>query len=140
MKRRIFKSKTMNDICEQHRCSDSDTSKHAWLFEHKRWHSHPSAAFTAWFEPFEFDQTTGAHIGGHREASRIWSRKQPDGSHQRHRYGISTLNAWNISRITAEFTAWSQLGSPDQPQPFISLCAPLSTQRAFYDSLKLSLK
>ncbi len=130
----IYPSRIMNPICEQAGCDPDTASKHAWKWELKRWHWHPSQSFIRWFEPHSIDPESGASVGGHTEANRIWARKDSDGWMRRN-YGISTVNAWNTARIIEEFDAWQEIGSPEG-EPLISVAAPLDQQLNFWRGLK----
>lgn len=130
---KLFYSRLMNPICEQAGCSTERASKHAWKWETKRWHSHPSIAFTNWWTPTEFDLASGAHLGGHPDAYRQWARKDSDGWKRRW-YGVSCVDAWNTPQYVEEFDAWESAGSPEG-EPFISVSATLERQKQFWRDL-----
>ena len=118
----------MDSFCEQAGCSEKERRIHAWKWNAKRWHSHPLPTFAGWFEPSGTDPESGASVGGHADAYRVWSRKT-SGGYKRRRYGISTIEAWNVPRYVAEFNAWVEAGSPERETEFVSLAAPLEKQR-----------
>jgi hypothetical protein len=131
---RQYKS-LMDEFCDQAGCSDQRRTAHVWKWEQKRWHSHPTQAFKGWWEPESTDPVSGASIGGHEHARRIWSRKDP-GAWKHKWYGTSTLDAWNCASYVQEFDAWERAGSPPNPEPFVSIAAPYETQKAFWPTLR----
>lgn len=132
---KLYPSRLMNPICEQAGCDFPTANKHAWKWENKRWHSHPSQDFLSWWEPFDTEQESGASLGGHPDASRIWARRDAHGW-KRRRYGISAENAWNSAEFFNQFDAWRLSGRPERPEEFVSIAAPLERQREFWSSLK----
>ena len=131
----IYHSKIMNPLCEQAGCDANLAGKHAWKWETKRWHAHPSMAFRNWWEPDGFDPVSGAHQGGHPEAHRQWARKDPDGWKRRW-FGVSCVDAWNTTQYVEEFDAWTQAGSPDREEPFVSVSATMERQKQLFAGLK----
>jgi hypothetical protein len=126
----------MNPLCEQAGCDNNTASKQAWKWENKHWHSHPSIAFTSWWCPSHFDETSGAHVGGHKNANRKWARK--DVGQWLHKwYGVSCLDAWNSAPYIEEFDAWVTAGSPEKDEPFISVAVDYERQHQFWSGLKL---
>jgi hypothetical protein len=123
----------MNDLCDQAGCSEKQKINHAWKWERNRWHSHPQAAFVAWWKPFEFDPVSEASVGGHPDAKRIWARKTQNGWIRRE-YGVPTLDAWNTANYVAEFATWQDLGSPEK-EPFISIAASDLKQSEFWHDI-----
>jgi hypothetical protein len=125
----------MNDACEQAGCNKRQRINHAWKWEMKRWHEHPSIAFTTWWRPDHFDPVSGAHVGGHPEAHRRHARKDPDG--WKHRwYGVSTLDAWNCANYVGDFETWQKVGSPKKPDPYISITATFKRQKEYMRDAK----
>jgi len=125
----------MEDCCEQAGCDDKQRKQHVWKWERKGWHSHPFPSFVAWWEPSGTDPESGASVGGHPDARRVWARKDP-GRWLRRRYGIPTESAWNIARYVIEFSSWQEAGSPEPDFPFISLAASLGEQATYWGELK----
>ncbi len=134
----IYQSRIMNPICEQAGCNDDLASKHAWKWEQKRWHAHPSMAFTKWWTPVDFDEVSGAHIGGHPNAYRKWARKTDDGWRHKH-YGVSVGDAWNSACYVEEFDAWQSAGSPEQSEPFTSVAVSIERHKEFWRGLRSTL-
>lgn len=125
----------MNEFCQQAGCNQRQQILHAWKWAKKRWHAHPSMTFTGWWQPFEFDPVSGAHVGGHPDAYRRWSRK--DGGGWKHRwYGISTVDAWNVAQYVEEFNAWQEIGSPEKAEEFISISATKERQIQYWKDAK----
>jgi hypothetical protein len=125
----------MNDFCDQAGCSKQERISHAWKWELKRWHAHPLPSFVAWWRPDHFDEVSGAHVGGHPNAHRRWSRKEAGG--WRHKwYGVSCADAWNTARYVRQFDAWQSAGSPEKPTPFVSVATDIERQKQFWHDLK----
>lgn len=138
MKAKAYPSRVMNPICEEAGCDSDTANRHAWKWENKRWHSHPSKQFSAWWDPFEFDPVCGASVGGHPDARRRWARKDTDGWIHR-MYGVQLLDAWNSDNYISEFEAWRGIGSPEPDKPFVSLAASVQRQKQFWGELKLRI-
>jgi len=126
----------MEDFCDLAGCSDKMRKLHAWKWRHRRWHSHPSPSFCAWWEPDGRDPATGASTGGRPEARRVWARKDPDGRWRRRWYGLPTLLAWNTTYVLDAFEAWVGAGSPEPDEPFMSISASLEAQKRSWQELK----
>ncbi len=89
----------------------------------------------AWWTPVDFDEISGAHVGGHHNAYRKWSRKTAEGwSHKN--YGVSVWDAWNSAEYIEEFDAWQSAGSPEQSEPFVSVAASIERHKEFWSGLK----
>lgn len=131
----IYPSKLMNEMCEQAGCDDHLASKHAWKWERKHWHSHPIPTFCAWWEPHDIDPVSGASVGGHPDARRIWARKDA-GKWSKHWYGVKTEDAWNTARFVEEFDAWVDAGRPEPETDFVSISATLEKQKEFWKNVK----
>ncbi len=125
----------INDLCEQAGCNPKQRIAHAWKWEIKRWHSHPSIAFQNWWNPTDTDPESGAHIGGHPDARRQWARKD-EGRWIRKWYGTSCLDAWNAVPYLEEFDAWLSAGSPEKDTPFISVALPYDVQTKMWGTMK----
>lgn len=81
----------------------------------------PSEGFRRWWEPEGTDEPSGACIGGHPDAHRIWARKEP-GRWARTRSGTTTAIAWLSEYYRNQYDAWVDAGKP-KTEPFISICA-----------------
>ncbi len=93
----------------------------------------PPREFCEWWHPHRRDQS-GADIGGHPDAERIWARKDP-GRWVHRKYGTSARAAWNAQRYRDEYLTWVNLGRPDRGD-FISLAAPIETTKQSLKQLK----
>ncbi len=93
----------------------------------------PSEEFIFWWTPSGRDPS-GADTGGHPDAERVWARKDP-GRWTHRTYGISARIAWNAQPYRSEFLRWIESGRPDR-ENFVSLAAPLETQKQFWRDLK----
>ncbi len=98
----------------------------------------PPQEFCEWWHPHRRDQQSGADIGGHPDAERVWARKDT-GRYVHRNYGTSARAAWNAQRYRNEFLAWVQIGRP-QREDFISLAAHLDQQLQLLRNLKAILK
>jgi hypothetical protein len=123
----------INDLCEQAGCSEKQKINHAWKWEVKRWHSHPLPSFLAWWEPDDTDPVSGASVGGHPKARRVWAIKDSHGWTRRW-YGTPALDAWNTAEFLQQFDEWQNLGSPEK-EPFISRAASKETQSECWHDL-----
>jgi hypothetical protein len=97
----------------------------------------PPDEFCDWWQPYGIDEPSGASIGGHPEAARMWARKDP-GRWTRRAYGSSARLAWQCDRYRQEFYRWKDAGKPGS-EPFVSISATLKEQAEFYDGLKGTL-
>ncbi len=136
----VYKSREMNPLCEQAGCDVHTANRHAFKWERKRWHSHPSQAFIAWWEPDGVDvDPSGADIGGHHEARRTWARKDETGW-TRQIFGLSTPDAWNTAHYVEEFNAWEAAGSPDPITPFVSVSVSRDRQARFWKDIRQTIR
>lgn len=99
----------------------------------------PPDEFCDWWYPKKEDPQSGASIGGHPDAARMWARKDP-GHWTRRAYGITAATAWLVPRFRAQFNAWKAAGSPKREEEFISLALPLEEQSKCWTELSLVLK
>lgn len=83
----------------------------------------PPKKFVAWFEPNRIDKVSGASVGGHPDAYRIWARHD-FGGWRRKRYGMTAEVAWNTRRLREQFES----GGAATEQPFVSVAMPLAEQ------------
>jgi hypothetical protein len=98
----------------------------------------PPQEFCEWWHPHQRDQQSGADVGGHTDAERVWARKDP-GRWVHRKYGTSARSAWNAQRYRDEYLTWVQLGRPER-EDFISLAAPLEDQQGFLKQVKSILR
>jgi hypothetical protein len=94
----------------------------------------PPADFISWWEPAGKDRDSGADVGGHPEAERIWARKDP-GRWFHDTYGTNTRIAWNTTIFREEYLAWIEIGRPTK-ESFIGIAAPIAKQKEFWQGLK----
>jgi len=95
--------------------------------------------FCAWWYPTSQDQESGASIGGHPDAARMWARKDP-GRWCRRAFGIKADNAWLCQCYQDEYNSWIQAGRPERAEPFISLCVPREDALAFIAEMTAVVK
>jgi hypothetical protein len=95
--------------------------------------------FCNWWNPSGRDELSGADIGGHPDAERVWARKDA-GRFTRRTYGINAPTAWLSARYRAEYTAWVNAGRPKRDEPFVSLASPITEQVEFWQGVKSKLK
>jgi hypothetical protein len=98
----------------------------------------PPPEFCDWWNPRGTEEPSGAEIGGHPDAERIWSRKDP-GRFTRRRYGINASTAWLCQVYRNEFNAWLDAGKPKK-EPFVSVAAPLFRQSQMWKEIYGNLK
>jgi hypothetical protein len=97
----------------------------------------PPIAFLDWWNPTAIDETSGASIGGHPDAERVWARKDP-GRWSRRTYGINAMLAWDCASYRDEYHSWKDIGCPAR-EPFVSICATLERVAEFAKGLKATL-
>jgi hypothetical protein len=98
----------------------------------------PPEDFLNWWNPYATDEPSGASIGGHPDAARMWARKDP-GRWTRRASGITATRAWLCACYRDEFNRWKDAGCPET-EPFVSIALPLPEQKAKMDVLKGTLK
>lgn len=97
----------------------------------------PSDAFCEWWNPTGVDEPSGASVGGHPDAARMWARKDP-GRWVRRAYGITARQAWSTERFRDQFDAWIEAGKPKRR--FVSIALNLvPDQKAAMDELKATV-
>ena len=84
--------------------------------------------FCEWWYPSAQDEESGASIGGHPDAARMWARKDP-GRWTRRAYGTKADTAWACQPYRDEYNAWIAAGRPERAEPFISIALPLDDVR-----------
>lgn len=97
----------------------------------------PSLVFMEWWNPTSVEEPSGASVGGHPDAERVWARKDP-GRWARRTYGINAVKAWHVKSYREEYDRWVEAGKPDT-EPFVSICVPLDGQNDFWKSVKATL-
>lgn len=96
--------------------------------------------FCDWWNPIKTHEPSGAAVGGHPDAKRVWARKDA-GRWNRRTYGITASQAWQCQRYQDEFNAWDEAGRPDPPDgPFVSIAASVEQQQDFWHDIGDKLK
>jgi hypothetical protein len=93
----------------------------------------PPHNFLEWWYPTRRDPESGADIGGHEEAERVWAKKTQWGWLRR-TYGTTARIAWNSQHHRSTYETWVSIGRPEK-EPFISLCASNERQLQYYRDL-----
>lgn len=71
-------------------------------------------AFKQWWEPTSVDAKTGAEVGGHPHAYRLWVKPNK----QREHYGVRCNEAFNCQCYINEYHQWLRDGQPERdPEP-----------------------
>src|SRR4029077_3135847 len=83
----------------------------------------PSDQFLEWWNPTGTDELSGASMGGHPDARRVWAREEP-GRWNRRTYGTIVRISWQAEIYLNEFYAWKEAGCPER-EPFTSLAVSL---------------
>jgi hypothetical protein len=86
----------------------------------------PPVDFCNWWNPTGIDELSGAAIGGHPDAERMWARKDP-GRWNRREYGVNANLAWLCDNYYQEYTRWVEAGRP-KTKPFVSLALTTEQQ------------
>ena len=87
----------------------------------------PTDEFCEWWYPHATDEPSGAGVGGHPDAARVWARHDP-GRWLRRTYGISAQKAWLCQCYRDQFNAWIKAGRPER-EPYVSIALPLDDER-----------
>jgi hypothetical protein len=124
------------DLCRAAGCNEEQRLLHNEQFLKRRWHPHPPSLFRTWWQPTHIDPTSGASVGGHPDALRIWARPEETRGYAHGRYGIHTLVAWNMQYYRDQFNEWKHQGYPERATEFVSLSAPLSRQGEYWKRLE----
>jgi len=99
----------------------------------------PPDDFCDWWNPSGTHEPSGASVGGHPDAVRVWARKEP-GKWLRRTYGIAASHAWLVQCYRGQYQEWLDAGSPTNLPHFVSLAEPMPEQTAFWKRLGASLK
>lgn len=94
----------------------------------------PPAEFCEWWNPSRRDKESGADIGGHPEAERVWARKDP-GRWVHRTYGSNARVAWNGEQYRNEYFRWIMAGRPEREECRM-IAASLHVQKASWSKLK----
>lgn len=106
--------------------------------EEERSHGGAPDDFCEWWYPNRTDEITGAAVGGHPDARRVWARR--DGGHwTRRTYGTTANTAWQCAIYRDEYREWIDNGRPPRRQEFVSNAATLQQQKEFWGSVKSKL-
>jgi hypothetical protein len=97
----------------------------------------PPDDFCDWWNPSGTDALSGAHIGGHPDAERIWARKDP-GRFVRRTYGVNAVHAWQADNYRQEYLIWVATGRPAR-EPFVSMALPMPEQRKRWEEIKTTV-
>ena len=97
----------------------------------------PPADFLQWWEPSGTDEESGASIGGHSDAERVWARHDP-GKWARTTIGITAREAWNTWIYRDEYETWISRGRQPRAE-FRSMAASLGRQQQFWQELRKTL-
>ena len=95
--------------------------------------------FCDWWYPTSQDEESGASIGGHPDAARMWARKDP-GRWTRRMYGTKADTAWMCQCYRDEFSAWVKAGRPERAEQFVALCASREEALAFIAEMMAVVK
>ena len=96
-------------------------------------------AFCDWWNPSRVEEPSGAAVGGHPDAKRVWARKDA-GKWTRRTYGTTAAQAWLADCYRQEYEAWVAAGRPKQPEPFVSLAATVERQKEFWHGVATDLR
>lgn len=96
------------------------------------------ADFSDWWYPSGTDPISGASVGGHPDASRVWSRKDPGKFTHRH-YGTTAQVAWLAQRYRDEYQDWVDSGKPKRAKEFVSEAVPLPRLKEFWHGVRALL-
>jgi hypothetical protein len=121
--------------CEQAGCNTKIAKVHWTQYVKHNWDPHPPQAFVDWWVTVDEDAASRAHIGGHPDARRRWARRVTGGWTFAW-FGITSLDAWNVAQYRKEFEAWVAAGSPERPEPFVSIGLPLPEQLKRWSAMK----
>jgi hypothetical protein len=124
--------------CRKAGCDEEHAAFHMQQFLRKGWDPHPPEEFVTWWVPRDTQELSGASIGGHMDATRVWARKDP-GGWVRRRYGIEAELAWNMACYRESYDAWHSAGSPQPDEDFVSVALPLDEQKARWQRIEAIL-
>ena len=95
----------------------------------------PSDDFCEWWNPSGTDPISGASVGGHPDASRVWARHDAGRWVRRH-YGTNAKIAWLAERYRNEFDEWVESGKPKRVKEFVSVAVPLDRLKEFWNEVR----
>jgi hypothetical protein len=102
--------------------------------EPQKYEGGPTDDFCEWWNPTGTDALSGASIGGHPDAERVWARPESHGRFARRHYGITAALAWTCAAYRDEYREWVRLGRPER-NPFVSMAATTKKQGEFWHSV-----
>lgn len=94
----------------------------------------PPDEFCEWWSPQRRDRDSGADIGGHPDAERVWARKDP-GRWVHRTYGTNARIAWNSQCYRNEWSRWVEFGKPEREECMM-IAAPIEKQKQFWSGIK----
>ena len=94
----------------------------------------PSEEFCDWWNPSRRDHESGADIGGHPDAERVWARKDP-GRWVHRTYGTNARIAWNAQCYRSEYLRWIEIGRPER-EDCMMISETVERQKEFWKGLK----
>lgn len=94
----------------------------------------PPENFCEWWNPYKRDTESGADVGGHPDAERVWARKDP-GRWVHRTYGTNARIAWNTQRYRSEWSRWREIGSPERDDCMM-IAATYEVQKQFWSDIK----
>jgi hypothetical protein len=97
----------------------------------------PPREFCDWWYPTGIEQPSGASVGGHPDAERVWARKDP-GRWSRRTFGMSVACAWATEHYREQFRL-AQDAALEQ-EPFVSIVLPINEQAQKWSALRSMLK
>jgi hypothetical protein len=124
----MTKEQTIAIACRKAGCEEKKAEIHFYLYTKKGWDPHPPEDFMKWWVPFGKDEESGASIGGHPDAFRVFARKDP-GKWVRQSFGIEPDIAWNIACYREQYNAWRAAGSPQPDEEYVSIALSREEQQ-----------
>jgi hypothetical protein len=99
----------------------------------------PPEDFCNWWYPSRIDTTTGASVGGHCDAERVWARHET-GRWLHRTFGMAAITAWMIPRYRNEYKTWVKNGKPKRVNEFTSTIASTEKQKEFWRGVREGLR
>jgi len=116
----MTKEKQIAIACRKAGCDEDKAKIHFFIYTKKGWDPHPPEQFVAWWNPTGTQDESGASVGGHPDAFRVYARKEP-GRWFRATYGLEAEIAWNTAIYREEYDAWVAAGKPAPEEPYVSI-------------------
>jgi hypothetical protein len=114
--------------CSKAGCDEDKARIHTELFVKKGWDPHPPEDFEKWWNPRDTEDESGASVGGHPDAFRLFARKDP-GRWVRQSFGTTADIAWNIALYREEYDAWVAAGKPQPDEEYVSIALSREEQQ-----------